>query len=574
MTATTSTLTNNDPLGLNAMRAILVCALVPMNPFTAVAAGNTEQPFGVPLVFTGVPGVGKSSTISLLCSLLGVPIADLNFGRILEESLSGMPVMSGPGAVTYACVEPGLRTVQETGEGVIFLDEVNMGDEAMWKYLQSALSTGRIGGLQMPNRVRFVAVRNPPESATSHRDFPIPVANRFVHMHWANPSTDIYQAWRSGELQGKYAELLRRIGGVHSGPVSLHLLESRVEQRWLSHNPQRVGQVAGYLRSRPAHVHSEPKPGSPEADGAWPSPRSWFMLERVLTVCDILGMKEIDYDLMAGCVGNSVALEFSQWITHSDLPDPKSILDGTVRYEIDQKRLDRNMAVYTSLGEYLASMPHSDSAEVDLRYSYAATAWKLLRASCDAGCADTTVQAATTMARNGLATLDARTKDTEAKRACAHAAANALGALSKILVLHQPHECLQVHACRHLCIPRRHPMHYLHLSCSEGHTILLCVRGNRIVHIGSSGFPGMTLKAIRTVCRLRSGQRYPWCYCLRIADVIQYPDQFGLGESIMTRLHSDVGEAAKAALLRVSAHIEQLKKKRMDKRRSAQPRSG
>jgi hypothetical protein len=96
-----------------------------------------------------------------------------------------------------------------------------------------------------------------------------------------------------------------------------------------------------------------------------------------------------------GAVGAGPAAEFIQYIAEADLPDPKDVLDKG--WAIDNKRLDRTIAVTASVISYVTSM----KVQAD-RLKYAELTWKFLHKLCDTKLADTAMIGAEVLINEGF----------------------------------------------------------------------------------------------------------------------------------------------------------------------------
>ena len=96
------------------------------------------------------------------------------------------------------------------------------------------------------------------------------------------------------------------------------------------------------------------------AGRAWPSPRTWEMLARLLAAASAVECSlETKRNLVIGCVGDGAGLEFLNWVQELDLPDPEAALidpDSVVFPE----RGDRLYAALSAVAGAVASDPTPD----------------------------------------------------------------------------------------------------------------------------------------------------------------------------------------------------------------------
>lgn len=382
------------------VKLIICCLMAPTNP--GVPMNHPEQVLGIPVVFTGEPGTGKSSTVAALCAEINLPYAEINMGRTLIEQLTGLPVADGKGGVRFIPIDEGLKGVADMGGGVVFFDEINMAGVQEQKLLQAGLTTKRIGGTYLGARARMIAVKNPAESATGHTDFTAPVANRFVHLTWDSPTGEVYRDWRTGNgMKFNNKSVLPKGLQEHmekSAPKpAVDCMEDYIAQQWDTVNPRISAMIMAYHRAVSSSIHACPEPGSPQAAMGWPSPRTWFMLERVLTVCAILEFgPEIMVDLVNGCIGEGTGKAFVTWMNNSDIPEPAEVLANGFKPDV---RLDRCMAVYLSLAQYVPSMK-----DVPTRNAALLKVWNIYNSAKDAGQGDVLITPVKQLLTAGMVT--------------------------------------------------------------------------------------------------------------------------------------------------------------------------
>ena len=143
------------------------------------------------------------------------------------------------------------------------------------------------------------------------------------------------------------------------------------------------GEVAGFISARPDFLHKLPGDET-SAGGAWPSPRSWADLAvPALAHAPFTGDRElrqaVERDLVAGSVGEGVALEFLAWRDAQDLPDPAHLLEFPDDYWPTSDRADQ---VHATLASVAAVAINRDSPAAW------ASAWVVLGRAADAGHAE------------------------------------------------------------------------------------------------------------------------------------------------------------------------------------------
>lgn len=328
----------------------------------------------VPLLVWGTPGVGKSAAISAWARRRNRACWTVIASLREPADFGGLPVVgaAGPDGLPAVAFAPPRFAVEAADRGgVIFLDELTTAPPAVQAALLRAVLDKAFGDLELdPARVLVVAAANPPEHAAGGWDLAPPLANRFAHHRYAlDPGAwcDAFPGyWGAAPAIG--------FDGAILDPA-----------RW----SRARAVVAAFLRARPALLSALPADESLRG-GAWPSPRSWDFLSRLLCVAvpDLTGdLRGASLDqalgVMASCVGDGPALEMAQWLRELDLPDPEDLLTDPSRY-VHPDRMDRTFAILASVAQ---------AAGVNLTPARWKAAWKIFAAAARHGQADVAVAA-------------------------------------------------------------------------------------------------------------------------------------------------------------------------------------
>ncbi len=220
----------------------------------------------------GPPGIGKSSIVAQVAQRHGLDFIDVRLSQLAPTDLRGLPV---------ADVAAGLSRwlppefLPRQGQGILFLDELNLAPPAMQGMAQQLILDRRVGSYEVPAGWYIWAAGNRKEDRAAVFDMPAPLANRFLHL----------EAEADWESFKDYA--LAR--GVHE-------------------------QVLAFLAFRPALLHQldAQRP-------AWPSPRSWVMAS---------GLHHVGL-AVEPVLGAGTATEFATFLQlYASLPALEPVLEG------------------------------------------------------------------------------------------------------------------------------------------------------------------------------------------------------------------------------------------------------
>ena len=186
------------------------------------------------------------------------------------------------------------------------------------------------GDLELdPGKVTLVAAANPPSEAAGGWELAPPLANRFTHHHYQL----VPEQW------------VDAFPGYWANPPELVFGDRSVKESAWS---KARSLVAAFIRSRPTLLLQMPQDESKRGQ-AWPSPRTWDYLSRLLASATESGGSAMDVlPLLAGCVGEGPALELCHWLKELDLPDPEELLRKPGAYR-HPERGDQAYAVLSAV---------------------------------------------------------------------------------------------------------------------------------------------------------------------------------------------------------------------------------
>ena len=300
----------------------------------AAAFTPTRSGWGLPILFWGKPGIGKSDFIEQFAVSVGWKdnTEVLSPGERGEGAFGVTPMPDNDGFISY----PPPRWVEkfESG-GFLFLDELNTAPPAIQAPMMGLILKRRIGGSQLKGTVRIMGAANDVADAAGGWDLAPPIANRLGHIPWQEPNESEWTEW-----------LMSAADEAPTAGEAAGQVERRVMAGWNAAWSKARAIVSGFIRANPAGLHKQPAAGHPDASKAWPSHRSWEAATRAMASAQVHGLSEADGDMFAAAfVGSGVIGELVEYRSKADLPDPSEVLDGKVTFKPDFKRLDRTYAV-------------------------------------------------------------------------------------------------------------------------------------------------------------------------------------------------------------------------------------
>lgn len=241
---------------------------------------------GQPVFIWGPPGIGKSQVVKQTTMSLGIDLIDIRAILLDPVDLRGLPKI-GENNVSTWCPPAFLP---QSGEGVLFLDELNAAPPLVQAACYQLVLDRRLGEYQLPPGWSVVSAGNREQDRAIVHRMPSALANRFVHLDFTVDTED----WVSWALRSSI-----------------------------------VSQVVSFIRFRPGLLNAF----NPDADDkAFPSPRSWEFVSRLIQSGP---EPAILNELIAGAVGNGAAAEFMGFLKiWEKLPQPGQILSDPLSIEV------------------------------------------------------------------------------------------------------------------------------------------------------------------------------------------------------------------------------------------------
>ena len=333
---------------------------------------NSRGGFGLPLLIWGKPGAGKTSIVEAVGRAFAAPTEVLSPGEKGEGFFGTIPAIKMIGerqVVSHPTPEWALAFPDY---GLVLVDELTTAPPAVSPALLSLSLRGEIGGFRFGKRVRILAAANPVECAANGYPLSPPMANRFIHLDFKASVSNV-----CAFLTGDQTEA--------AAPIDVAAEEARALEVFPAAYAMHAARVAAFLKRHPDLLDAMPDPTSPEASRAWPSPRSWDMLVRVLAAGTIHSLSSDDIDTLAsGTVGANAYGEFCSFLAQLDLPDPATVLDlGT--WSPNMSRLDAVAATLAACTALVVS---------NMTTARASALWRLLDKVGSLGARDLTIEPA------------------------------------------------------------------------------------------------------------------------------------------------------------------------------------
>ena len=296
----------------------------------------------VPLAI-GKPGVAKTASLLALAWKLGYKLYILT-GSIREPAdIGGYPtlkeVIHDGKTIHYMSIVPPEYVIKALSEPtILFIDELTCCHPGTQSAMLAICAERRVGDTYLPESTLIFAACNPPGTAANGFPLEATMANRVVHLKWEFPRAD----WITGMREG--------LNYPAPDPPIL-------PADWSKHIVGISSLMAEFHEREPGYLQPEEDDdgnlllSTHERSGAYPTPRTWHMAARgiaaVRSVTDDLDFpKQVEEDVLRGCVGYSASEAFYEYADNLDLPDPNEIIHKMISAQGIQHAPNTDMDVF------------------------------------------------------------------------------------------------------------------------------------------------------------------------------------------------------------------------------------
>lgn len=258
--------------------------MIPLRPSKLTAEIHSNAKANIPTMIWGAPGLGKSQIVYQYAQSIGAKLFELRANLFdpvdVRGGLKVVEQEDGTYRTKYGVPED-YPDANYTGPVVLFIDELPNAPKATQNALLQLILDKKLGTYFLPPQTVIVAAGNRATDRASVSEMPTPVKNRFAHYEIVANIDD----WVQWALQNNVNSTL-----------------------------------IGYLRYRPQYLHE-----MNTKENAFPTPRSWDMLNRKLTTMS--PDKESQVVGAAAVIGDAHAADFIAYRdVESQMPDIDQII--------------------------------------------------------------------------------------------------------------------------------------------------------------------------------------------------------------------------------------------------------
>ena len=274
----------------------------------------------VPVFLWGAPGIGKSSIVKQIAKEKEINFIDLRLALMDPTDLKGIPFYDKE-SHTALWAPPAF--LPSSGEGILFLDELNTAAPAVQSSAYQLILDRRVGEYELPEGWSIVAAGNREGDRGITYRMPAPLANRFVHFELEVSVED----WREWAFASKLDE-----------------------------------NIIAYITYKNEHLFTFDAKSDVKS---FATPRSW---EYVHNVLHSSLPQSLLLDTISGTVGKDVAVSFLQFMkVVQRLPSSEAILLG--EYKEQSEEVDVLYALSSGLVSHYLQNPSDAILENLLNYT-------------------------------------------------------------------------------------------------------------------------------------------------------------------------------------------------------------
>lgn len=274
----------------------------------------------IPTFVWGAPGVGKSSIVKQIAKTKNIAFIDLRLSLMDPTDLKGIPFYDES---EHQALWAPPAFLPRSGEGILFLDELNSAAPAVQASAYQLILDRSIGEYRLPDGWAIVAAGNRESDRGVVYRMPSPLANRFVHFE-LDVHVDDWRDWAYG---------------------------ANIDSRIISYIAYKNEDLFSFDATK--------------NEKSFATPRSWEFVDKILKT----GLNEkLLLQSLEGAISKEIAVNFLAFakVMHK-LPDLDEVLEGKVKEYSDE--VDVLYALSAGLVAKYLQNPSSDSLENLLEYT-------------------------------------------------------------------------------------------------------------------------------------------------------------------------------------------------------------
>ena len=276
----------------------------------------------IPLYVWGSFGIGKSDSIEQVARLIAkekgmefsMELKDMNREDVFmlwdkrmtlddPTDIKGLPNLNGSGTTKWLPPEE----LPKSGQGILFLDELNLAPPMVQKAAYQLINKGRVGSYKLPQDWYVIAAGNRNKDKANVFNLPAPLLDRFTHFELQAPSVEKWTSWAS---------------------------KNGVDKR-----------VMSFLNFRKGYLN---KIDFGKEDKSFATPRAWDRVSQLIKGVE----NTVDVLMYCSCgLPEGIATEFNAFLRLRDGINLQEFLKNPEKASIPEE-MDKRYALITALAEH------------------------------------------------------------------------------------------------------------------------------------------------------------------------------------------------------------------------------
>jgi hypothetical protein len=254
----------------------------------------------IPTMIWGNPGGGKTSTVNFLGKTLGKQTEIRSGNKSDPTDFSGIPYLidskvEDNGKILKFSEPKYVQIMKDNPDGILFFDEITTCSPVIQVALLSIIQDCQFGEFEIPKTIYRVAAGNY-NNITGTHNMSLALMNRFCHIFYNMDLNFFTDGFISDFKNYEHAKI------------------NNADEQINKENKYRLA-VVNFVKQHPEYLDAFPVDGavSDPHEFAYPTPRSWEMTVKLLSVLD---GNEPEYikELVKGCIGESAGNFFINFI--------------------------------------------------------------------------------------------------------------------------------------------------------------------------------------------------------------------------------------------------------------------
>lgn len=268
--------------------------------------GQFHCPELPPIILMGRSGIGKTALTFQLAEAFGKRFYNFEMSGKRAEDISGYGVPDHDTGTMRFYPDAFVSEILNCPNGSVLMnfDEIADLPPSVEISMHPVLCGKRFGTNAVPNRTAITGQGNPPEVSTTGGALAPAVVRRVCILDVEiDPNV-----WADGN---------------EVGFKNMDIID--IDDGWLKHIPQERAMVSAFIRINPSALDRD----AAESHLPAPCPRQWTNVALYNALCKGTEHMSARLELIKGCIGEELALQYVKWEAEQDVPDWRDVLDGS-----------------------------------------------------------------------------------------------------------------------------------------------------------------------------------------------------------------------------------------------------